>query len=114
MRRPESEIELAVDGEPPPIRRATRRCSASPRRRSRTRSSTRTPSTSRSGCAGDGRLLLEVEDDGIGFDPTAEGIRSRRLGLTSMEERAERIGGTLEIVSAPGAGTTVRLEAPDA
>ena len=63
---------------------------------------------------GDGdRLLLEIEDDGVGFDPAAEGIRSRRLGLTSMEERAERIGGTLEIRSAAGAGTTVRLEAPD-
>ena len=60
---------------------------------------------------GDGnRLLLEVEDDGVGFDPAAEGIRSRRLGLTSMEERAERLGGWLEIRSAPGTGTTVRLE----
>ena len=61
----------------------------------------------------DGRLLLEVEDDGAGFDPNTAGIRSRRLGLTSMEERAERLGGTLEVVSAPGAGTTVRLDAPD-
>lgn len=56
-------------------------------------------------------LLLEVEDDGVGFDPEAPGTRSRRLGLTSMEERAERLGGTLELVSAPGAGTTVRLRA---
>ena len=63
---------------------------------------------------GDGdRLLLEIEDDGVGFDPAAQGIRSRRLGLTSMEERAERIGGTLEIRSAEGIGTTVRLEALD-
>jgi signal transduction histidine kinase len=58
------------------------------------------------------RLLLEIEDDGVGFDPVAEGIRSRRLGLTSMEERAERLGGTLEIRSAEGDGTTVRLEDP--
>ena len=58
-----------------------------------------------------GRLLLEVEDDGIGFDPAAPGARSRRLGLTSMEERAQRLGGTLEIRSAPGSGTIVRLEA---
>ena len=58
----------------------------------------------------DGRLVLEVEDDGVGFDPGAPGARSRRLGLTSMEERAERLGGMLEIRSAPGAGTTVRLE----
>jgi signal transduction histidine kinase len=60
----------------------------------------------------DGRLELEVTDDGAGFDPTEPELRSRRLGLTSMEERAQRLGGTLEIRSAPGAGTTVRLEAP--
>jgi signal transduction histidine kinase len=58
----------------------------------------------------DGGLLLEVEDDGIGFEPAAPGLRSRRLGLTSMEERAQRLGGKLEIRSARGAGTTVRLE----
>ena len=58
---------------------------------------------------GDGGL--EVEDDGVGFDPAANDTRARRLGLTSMEERAQRIGGALEIRSAPGAGTTVRLEA---
>jgi len=57
-----------------------------------------------------GRLVLEIEDDGDGFDPNAGGIRSRRLGLTSMEERAQRLGGTLEIRSARGSGTTVRLE----
>jgi signal transduction histidine kinase len=56
--------------------------------------------------------LLEVEDDGVGFDPGALDVRSRRLGLTSMEERARRIGGTLEIRSRPGQGTIVRLEAP--
>jgi signal transduction histidine kinase len=58
-----------------------------------------------------GRLTLEVADDGVGFDPTAAAARSRRLGLASMEERARRIGGKLEISSAPGAGTTVRLAA---
>jgi signal transduction histidine kinase len=58
----------------------------------------------------DGRLLLEVEDDGVGFEPAAAGVRSRRLGLTSMEERARRLGGTLEIRSARGVGTSVRLE----
>jgi signal transduction histidine kinase len=58
----------------------------------------------------DDHLLLEVEDDGVGFDPAAPAARSRRLGLTSMEERTRRIEGTLEIRSAPGTGTTVRLE----
>jgi signal transduction histidine kinase len=57
-----------------------------------------------------GRLVLRVTDDGVGFDPAAPELRSRRLGLTSMEERAEAIGGRLSIESAPGAGTTVRLE----
>ena len=59
----------------------------------------------------DGSLLLEVADDGVGFDPDAAGLRATHLGLTSMEERARRLGGRLEILSAPGAGTTVRLEA---
>jgi len=61
--------------------------------------------------ASDGRVLLEVEDDGVGFDPAKPGLRSQRLGLTSMEERAQRLGARLEIRSTPGAGTTVRLEA---
>ena len=50
----------------------------------------------------------------FGFDPDADGIRSRRLGLTSMEERAERIGGSIVIESTVGEGTTVRLEVPGA
>ena len=37
-------------------------------------------------------------------------LRARRLGLTSMEERAAELGGTLAIDSAPGEGTHVRLE----
>jgi len=58
----------------------------------------------------DGRLQLDVVDDGVGFDPQASGLRSRRLGLTSMEERAQRIGGRLEIRSVQGEGTTVHLD----
>ena len=61
---------------------------------------------------GEDGLRLEVADDGVGFDPAAPEVRSRRLGLTSMEERAQRAGGRLEITSAPGSGTTVALEAP--
>jgi signal transduction histidine kinase len=61
-----------------------------------------------------GRLLLEIEDDGVGFDPAAPALRSAHLGLTSMEERAQRVGAALEIRSGPGAGTTVRIEAGDA
>jgi signal transduction histidine kinase len=58
-------------------------------------------------------LVLEVDDDGIGFEPAAPALRARRLGLTSMEERAARIGGRLSIRSTVGSGTTVRLEVPD-
>jgi signal transduction histidine kinase len=58
----------------------------------------------------DGRLTVTVADDGVGFDPKAPGLRSRRLGLTSMEERARALGGTLAVVSRPGEGTTVTLE----
>jgi signal transduction histidine kinase len=59
-----------------------------------------------------GALTVEVSDDGIGFDPAGTDLRSRHLGLTSMEERARELGGRLEIRSRPGAGTTVRLEVP--
>jgi signal transduction histidine kinase len=60
--------------------------------------------------ARNGHLVLTVDDDGVGFDPTAAALRSRRLGLTSMEERARALGGTLTIDSRPGEGTRVRLE----
>jgi signal transduction histidine kinase len=56
--------------------------------------------------------VLDVSDDGAGFDPAAPDLRARHLGLTSMEERARELGGRLEILSSPGAGTTVRLEVP--
>jgi signal transduction histidine kinase len=49
-------------------------------------------------------------DDGVGFDPDDPGLRARRLGLTSMEERARGLGARLEIASAPGRGTTISLE----
>ena len=63
---------------------------------------------------GDGRVAITIRDDGAGFDPGARTIRERRLGLTSMRERAEGLGGTFIVESAPGAGTTVRVEVPRA
>lgn len=53
---------------------------------------------------------LAVADDGVGFDPAAPAAGG--LGLRGMAERAARIGGVLAIVSAPGAGTRVRVEVP--
>jgi nitrate/nitrite-specific signal transduction histidine kinase len=52
-----------------------------------------------------GGLLLTIEDDGTGFDSAAAGLG--QLGLGIMRERAEAIGATLTISSAPGQGTTV-------
>ena len=55
-----------------------------------------------------GRMTLTVSDDGCGFDaanPPPDG----QYGLRGMRERAEMIGGALEIESRPGNGTTVRL-----
>jgi signal transduction histidine kinase len=63
----------------------------------------------------DGRgdtLRIEVADDGIGFDPGDPELRSRHLGLTSMEERARELGGTLTLSSELGTGTKVSLEVP--
>jgi signal transduction histidine kinase len=61
---------------------------------------------------GKDRLRLIVGDDGVGFDPMAAAHRSRRLGLTSMEERARALGGSLAIDSDKGVGTTIELEVP--
>jgi len=61
---------------------------------------------------GDEGLTLAVSDDGVGFEPDAPAVRSRRLGLTTMSERARAAGGELTIDSSPGAGTTVSLRVP--
>jgi signal transduction histidine kinase len=57
-------------------------------------------------------LRLEVLDDGVGFDPGDPELRSRHLGLSSMEERARELGGKLQLSSVPGQGTRVSLEVP--
>jgi signal transduction histidine kinase len=54
-------------------------------------------------------LVLEVRDDGAGFDPQA---RTKGVGLIGMRERAGALGGTLTLESSPGAGTAVRLSLP--
>ena len=61
--------------------------------------------------AQDGRtLVVEIADDGQGFDTRAE--YPGHMGLHSMAERMQRIGGALTITSTPGHGTVVRAEAP--
>ena len=55
------------------------------------------------------RLQLEVHDDGGGFDPDGP-IPEGHVGLQGMRERAELVGGSLALASAPGAGTTVSFE----
>ena len=59
-----------------------------------------------------GGIVVEVSDDGSGFDPDDPELRSRHLGLTSIEERAAELGARLQIRSAPGRGTVVALEVP--
>ena len=58
----------------------------------------------------DGQLTLSVTDDGIGFD--VEKAWEKGLGLISMAERLESIGGTLIVQSAPGEGTRLKTTVP--
>ncbi len=57
-----------------------------------------------------GDVRLEIGDDGVGFDP--QGEFPGHLGLRSMRERAERIGGTFSLDSAPGQGTRLSVKCP--
>jgi signal transduction histidine kinase/ligand-binding sensor domain-containing protein len=60
-----------------------------------------------------GEIALEVRDDGRGFVAgDAQESLPGHYGLTGMRERAAAIGGSLEVTSEPGGGTTVRLKAP--
>jgi two-component system sensor histidine kinase DegS len=60
-------------------------------------------------------VTLRVIDDGRGFDPTPTGPApgpGTHLGLWSMRERVEQLGGRFEVESAPGEGTTIRAIVP--
>jgi signal transduction histidine kinase len=59
---------------------------------------------------GDRELVLRVNDDGRGFDPTRS--FPGHLGLHSMRERATGLGGVLVLESAPGAGTRIVARIP--
>ena len=58
----------------------------------------------------DGSASVEVHDDGIGFDPQVS--RSGQHGLAGMQFRAESLGGTMSVDSAPGRGTRVHINFP--
>jgi signal transduction histidine kinase len=58
--------------------------------------------------------VLQVRDDGSGFDPrrVAVAVDGSGFGLTGMRERAERLGGRLTVVSTPGEGTCIEARVP--
>jgi signal transduction histidine kinase len=62
-----------------------------------------------------GQFTLEMHDDGVGFDPDADGGRGRRgraQGLANIRRRAELLDAVLTVESAPGRGTAVSLTMP--
>ena len=59
--------------------------------------------------AANGALCFEVSDDGTGFDPSATGYGT---GLQGMNDRLEALGGSLDVLSAPGKGTTIAGRVP--
>lgn len=54
-----------------------------------------------------GQVDLTIQDDGVGFDP--DGIGAGHLGLSIMNDRVQKIGGMLEIISAKGQGTLIKV-----
>jgi signal transduction histidine kinase len=62
--------------------------------------------------ARDEQLSLAIRDDGAGFKPAAQGSDGKHFGLQIMQQRAARIGGQIEIDSAPGMGVHIELRVP--
>lgn len=63
------------------------------------------------------QVTLEVQDDGVGFqvpDRWIQLARAGHLGLVGATERAEAVGGRMEVISKPGAGALIRVQAPRA
>jgi len=60
----------------------------------------------------DDSVLLVVEDDGIGFDPSDSFVRDRGVGMLGMRERAALIGADFQIESKPGDGTSIFVRYP--
>jgi PAS domain S-box-containing protein len=62
----------------------------------------------------DQRVFITISDDGRGFNSNQLKPEAGHFGLVFMRERMDQIGGSLVIDSQPGAGTTIKLEAPTA
>lgn len=60
-----------------------------------------------------GRVWVQIEDQGRGFDPRAVGESGDHLGLVGMRERVERMGGVFTVESCPGEGTRIAVEVPE-
>jgi signal transduction histidine kinase len=56
-------------------------------------------------------LIVEISDKGPGFDPQAA-LKKKRLGLVGMRQRIEVLGGSFQLISTLGAGTTVLVTLP--
>jgi signal transduction histidine kinase len=57
-------------------------------------------------------VVLDIADDGCGFDPLRTTNGPGGLGLPGMRERVERLGGAFELESQPGHGTRVLVRVP--
>jgi two-component system nitrate/nitrite sensor histidine kinase NarX len=62
--------------------------------------------------SGPASVEVTIEDDGVGFEPDVPAGDGRTFGLRIMRERGKEIGGVLEVSSAPGRGTYIRVQAP--
>jgi signal transduction histidine kinase len=58
----------------------------------------------------DQRLILVIQDEGVGFDP--QQVKADRYGLRGMRERAFLMGGQVSVISQPGQGTRVNVDLP--
>ena len=63
---------------------------------------------SRTGAGEGAQVSVHVEDDGVGFDPAA----AAGVGLAGLRDRAEEVGGAVDVHSAPGEGTRVTVRVP--
>jgi signal transduction histidine kinase len=60
-----------------------------------------------------GEWVLTIRDDGRGFDPqVAASPDTGHFGLVGMEERVQRLGGSMEVASKPGQGCNIRFGIP--